>query len=89
MVSDPFGGGNTKSAMASPRSADPVVYDTPFATMSTGMWCAAAGNLSVVMADGNTRIWLNIPAGTELSLQCSQVTSANTTITAANLLALW
>lgn len=90
-IPDPNGaaGTNSRSVLASARSADPVTYDTDFAQVCTGIWCAAAGNVNLKMADGQTRLFSGVLAGTVLPVQAQQVISTSTTIAAASLLVLY
>lgn len=52
-----------------------------------GLWVGGAGDVSIVMADGNTAVFKSVPAGTLLPVMSSQVTTVNTTAT--NMLALY
>ena len=55
--------------------------------ITRGLWVGSTGNLSVVMADGNTSAFTSVPAGTELKIALSRVRATGTT--ANNLLALY
>ena len=55
MALDPFK--HKSGDVQSPyRTAQAVVYDADFAFVSRGIYVGAAGNVSVVMADGATAV---------------------------------
>ncbi|WP_136661708.1 hypothetical protein [Nitratireductor sp. XY-223] len=87
MTIDPF---KSKSGdVRSPfRTAHAVTLDTDFDFTSRAVYAGAAGDLSVVLADGGTATFKGLAAGTALPVAATRVLSANTTIAASNLLAL-
>lgn len=70
---DAFQGANAPAV-----SAVTVVPDTPLAKMSRGLWVGGAGDVSAVMADGNTVVFKGVAAGTWLEIQVQMVNSAST-----------
>ena len=87
MTIDPF---KSKSGdVRSPfRSAHAVTLDADFDFTSRAVYAGAAGDVSVVLADGGTATFKGLAAGTALPVAATRVLSANTTIAASNLLAL-
>ncbi|MEX3008357.1 hypothetical protein [Hoeflea sp. TYP-13] len=87
MTNDPFKhkSGDVQSPF---RSAHAVTYDADFLFTSRAVYVGAAGDVSVILADGSTAVFKGIPAGTALPVAATRVTTANTTVAATNLLAL-
>lgn len=87
MTIDPF---KSKSGdVRSPyRTAHGVTLDADFDFTSRAVYAGAAGNLSVVLADGGAATFTGLAAGTALPVAATRVLSAGTTIAASNILAL-
>ena len=60
---------------------------TEFANVTTALWVGGGGNLSVVMAGGETVTLSGVLPGTLVPLRVTRVRSTGTTAT--NILALW
>ncbi|WP_419911915.1 spike base protein, RCAP_Rcc01079 family [Hoeflea sp.] len=87
MTIDPFKSesGDVQSPF---RTAHAVTLDADFAFTSRAVYAGAAGDLSVVLADGGAATFRGLAAGTALPVAATRVLSANTTIAASNILAL-
>ena len=87
MTIDPF---KSKSGdVRSPfRTGHAVTFDVDFDFTSRAIWVGAAGDVSVVLADGSTTVFKGAQAGTALPVAATRVNTTGTTVTAANLLAL-
>lgn len=59
---------------------------TLFAFTSSGVYVGGAGNISVLMSDGSTGIFIAVPVGSLLPIQADRVNATGTTAT--NLLGL-
>lgn len=87
MANDPFKhkSGDVQSPF---RTAHAVTYGVDFGFVSRGIHVGSAGNVSVVMADGATAVFKGLAAGATLDAAATQITSAGSTVAAADLLAL-
>lgn len=87
MTMDPF---KSKSGdVRSPyRTAHAVTFDSDFEFTSRAVYAGAAGDVSLVLADGATATFKGLTAGTALPVAATRALSANSTIAASNLLAL-
>lgn len=73
----------TKEVDAPARNAEAVTpHDTDeLATVSRALWVGGAGNVSVLMAGGETVTISGVAAGTLLPIQVRRVNATNTTAT--------
>ena len=82
--------GGIVGAVSPARGAEAITYDTAVTNgVCRALYVGAAGNVSVVMADGETVVFTAVNAGSVLPIQVRQVTTANTTVAAAVLIALY
>lgn len=58
-----------------------VVVNTPFASVSRGIWVGGAGDMAVTFEDGTTATLSGIAAGSLIPVQCTQVNTSGTTAT--------
>lgn len=87
MTIDPFK--SRSSDVRSPyRTARNISLDVDFDFTSRAIYVGAAGDLSVVLADGAAATFTGLVAGTALQVAATRVLSTNTTVGASSLLAL-
>ena len=78
----------SSSADIPAKFAESVVPDTPFSSPSRGIYVSGTGDVSAVMyGDAATVVFVAVPAGSILPIQCTEITVANTTAT--SMIALW
>lgn len=69
------------------KRAEAIVTDTNFSSPSRGIYVSGAGDVSAIMYSGGTIVFIAVPAGSILPIQCTQITTANTTAT--DMIVLW
>jgi hypothetical protein len=80
---------NTDDLLAPARNAAAVTPSdsAPLAYVTKKLWVGGAGNLAVIMANGETVTYTSVPAGTYLPIRVSQVKATGTS--ASNIVAEW
>ncbi len=53
----------------------------PLPSVTRGIWVGGAGNVSVVMRDGSTVVFVGVAVGTLLPLRVQQINATGTTAT--------
>lgn len=76
---DPFGSA-TPAASPATGSADVTPDDTTkLDTVTRGLWVGTGGDISMLMKDGTTATWANVPDGSLLPVRVQRVNSTGTT----------
>ena len=71
-----------------PGDAMPVVFGVPFPAVGV-VYVGAAGNVTVVTAQGSTVTFTGLLAGSVIPVQVRQVNAAGTTIAVAAMVAIY
>lgn len=84
---DDLDGDKLTGPLIAGEAVDVSVADQVLSNTSRALWVGGAGNVEVVMNNGDTLTFTGVTAGYLLPVRATQVNTAGTT--AANILALW